>query len=83
MNLFIALKGVAYLNSHNQITWAERTFVHVHLTKIQISLRIPTVWPESSLGAFWIARDATFLHADNKDSDQTAHMSAGTFFLML
>ena len=29
---------------------------------------------ESSLGVFWIAKDAKFLHADNKESDQTARM---------
>ena len=28
--------------------------------------------PDSSLGAFWIAIDAKFLHADNEDSNQTA-----------
>ena len=37
---------------------------------------------------FWIAKDATFFHADNEDSDQTAqndltlrwaHISDGTF----
>ena len=26
------------------------------------------------MGTFWIARDATFVHADNEDSDQTAQM---------
>ena len=25
------------------------------------------------LGAFWITKDAKFRHADNEDSDQTAH----------
>ena len=29
---------------------------------------------KSSLDAFWIAKDAKFIHADNKDSDQTARM---------
>ena len=42
--------------------------------QIQISLRIRTVLSESSLGAFWIAKDAKFLDADNEDSDQTARM---------
>ena len=42
--------------------------------KIQISLRIRAVWSESSLGAFSIAKDTKFLHADNEDSDQTARM---------
>ena len=27
-----------------------------------------------SLDTFWIAKDARFLHADNKDSDQTVRM---------
>ena len=36
--------------------------------KLQISLRICAGWSESSLGDFWIATDATFLHADNKVS---------------
>ena len=29
------------------------------------------VWSESSLGAFRIAKGATFLQSDNEDSDQT------------
>ena len=52
----------------------KRTFVYVRPAKSQISLRIRAVWSESSLGAFWIAKDARFLHADNEDSDQTAQM---------
>ena len=54
------------------------TFGHVRPAKNQISLRIRAVWSESSLGAFWIAKDATFLHAGSEDSDQTAHISEGT-----
>ena len=42
--------------------------------KIQISLRVRAVWSESSLGAFWITKDAKFLHAGNEGSDQTARM---------
>ena len=49
------------------------------------------VWSESALGAFWIAKDATFLHADNEDwsdcadaetdlSLRGARMSEGTSF---
>ena len=52
----------------------KRTFGHVRPVKIQISLRIRAVWSESSLNAFWIAKDAKFLYADNEDSDQTARM---------
>ena len=40
--------------------------------KIQISLRIRTVWSKSSLSAFWIAKQC--LHVDNKDSEQSARM---------
>ena len=50
------------------------TFEHVRPVKIQIRLRIRAVGSESSLGAFWIGKDAKFLHADNEDSDQTARM---------
>ena len=42
---------------------------NVRPAKIQISLRIHVVWSESSLGPFWITKDAKFLHADNEDSD--------------
>ena len=48
------------------------TFAHVSQAKIQISLRIRAGWSESSLGAFWITKDARFFFlVDNKDSDQT------------
>ena len=52
----------------------KRSFGHVRQAKIQISLRIRAVWSESSLGAFWIAKDGMFLQVDNEDSDQTARM---------
>ena len=55
------------------------TFGNVRQEKIQIILRMRAVSSDSSLDAFWIAKDAKFLHADNEDSDQTAHMSEGTF----
>ena len=42
--------------------------------KIQISLRISAVWSESSLGAFRLAKNATFLHEDNEHSNQIAWM---------
>ena len=38
------------------------------------------VCSEPSLGEFWIAIDAKFLHADNKDSDQAARMQDNFFF---
>ena len=52
----------------------KRSSGHVRPVKILIRLRIRAVWSESSLGAFWIAKDAKFLHADNEDSDQSAHI---------
>ena len=48
--------------------------VPVRQAKIQIRLRTRAVWSESSLGAFRMAKDARFIHADNEDSDQTARM---------
>ena len=50
------------------------TLWHVCPAKIQISLPIHSVWSESSLGAFWVAKDAPFLHVDNADSDKTVWM---------
>ena len=44
------------------------------LTEVMRRLNCESL-PESSLGAFWIVKDAKFLHADNEDSDQTARMS--------
>ena len=52
----------------------KHTFRYVHPSNVQIILRIRTVWSEYSQGAFWIAKDAKFLDADNEDSDQTAQM---------
>ena len=49
----------------------------MHPEKIQITLRICASHQNLRLGAFWIAKDAKFLHLDNKDSDQTVHMSEG------
>ena len=52
----------------------QRTFGHMRPANIQIRLRIRAVWSESSLGAFWTAKDAIFLHEDNEVSDQTVRM---------
>ena len=52
----------------------KRTSLYVRPARIQISLRILAVRSDFSLGAFWIAKDAQFLHEDNDDSDQTLHM---------
>ena len=48
--------------------------VTVRPAKTQISLGIRPVWSESSLCAQWLAKDLSFLHADNEDSDQTGRM---------
>ena len=50
-------------------------FKYVRHAKMQIILRNRAVWSESSLGTFWIAKNAEFLLADNEDLDQTARMS--------
>ena len=47
---------------------------YLRRAKIQISVRIRAGWSESSLGAFWIAKDAKFLNAGSEDSDQKARM---------
>ena len=69
------LRGVSSQTSVNMSrnVW-KRTIGRVRSEKIQIRLRSRTVWSESSLGAYWIAKDAKFLHADNEDSHQTAQM---------
>ena len=57
--------------SHNV---RNRTVGLVRLAMIQISLRIHKVWSESSMYACCIAKDAKFLHADNKDTNLTVRM---------
>ena len=52
----------------------KRTFGHENRTKIQISVRMREIWSESSFAAFWIDKNAKFLHVDNEDSDQIARM---------
>ena len=41
-----------------------------------INLHIQAVWQESSQGAFCLAKDAKFLHADNKDWSDCADVQA-------
>ena len=55
-------------------TFAYERPVYERPVKIQIRLRIRAVWSESLLDAFWIAKDAKFLHAVYGDSDQTLQM---------
>ena len=68
------LYNVFFLKNNKRCNVRKRTFSHVRPAKIQISLRIRTVWSETSLSAFWIAKDAKFLHANKEDSNQTARM---------
>ena len=48
--------------------------VIVRPAKTQICLGIRPVWSESSLCAYWVAKDPSFLHADSEDSDQTGRI---------
>ena len=83
------LKSIGkYLSNCSMKTWAIRkhTFRCVHPVKIQISLCIDAFWSESSLGTFWIAKDASFFMCHIKDwSVQTdltlhwTHRSEGIF----
>ena len=50
------------------------TFRHMRPVKIQISLRIRAGWSESSLGAFWKAKDTKFLRANDEESDETVRV---------
>ena len=68
----ILFPGLTILNEPSDIR--KRIFRHVRPTKIQISLCIRAVYAESSLSAFWTAKDAKFLHADNENFNQTARM---------
>ena len=72
----------------------KRAFRHKRPATIQISLRIRAVRSESSLGAFWIAKDAKCHHTVNEGSDQTvcigpdlsllkAHLSEDAFYNFL
>ena len=76
LSSFVNIKIMLRENSDIKISHngRKRTIGHLRPAKIQISLRVRAVWSESSPGAFWIAQDAYFLHADNEDSNQTARM---------
>ena len=52
----------------------KRILGHIRQAKIQISLHIRAVRSEASLGTFWLAKLAKFLHVDNEDSDQIVRM---------
>ena len=65
--MFFVYNGVVPNKIRMGFNVRKLTFGHVRPAKIQMSLHIRTVWSESSLGAFWMAKDAKFLHADNED----------------
>ena len=52
----------------------KHTLGHMRPRKTHVSMCIHAVRPESSLGAFWHAKDAKILHADNEDAVKTAWM---------
>ena len=56
-------------------------FQHVRPAKIQISLRICAVWSEYSQDAFWIAKDAKYLHVENEDWILYIHSYGGKILL--
>ena len=58
-----------HITTHLNRNVRQRTFVNVRPVRIQISLRVRADWSESSLGSFWIAKDAKFLRAYNEDSN--------------
>ena len=59
---------------HSDIYVRKRTCRQVRPVNIQISLRMRTDCSETLLIEYWIAKDAKFLPADNKDSNQTVRM---------
>ena len=60
-DLGICCLDMAEDHFHRSPNVIKLTFRHVHTAIIQISLSIHPVLSESSLGAFWIAKDAKFV----------------------
>ena len=52
----------------------KRTFWHVPITKTQINMRIPAIWSESSLSAWWNYASLAIKNVPSEDSDQPAWM---------
>ena len=73
--VFVCLERYVYLAIYFSHNVRKRSFAHVSPAKIQISLRICAVWSDSSLSAFWIVKNANFLHAANEDCSD--HVCAG------
>ena len=63
-----------FRGDENSRNVGKRTIGHVRPVKIQASLRIRAVWPESSL--VWIAKDAKFLHVNNEYWSDCANVPA-------
>ena len=59
--MFTGNRPVVVYNIKPSLNTSKRLFGHV--------CSIRAVWSESSLGAFWIAKDATSLHTDKENSD--------------
>ena len=78
--VFVMYRPGAHLQMNHNIR--KHTYGHVRPAKIRISLCILTNWSESSLGAFWTAKDAKFLHTDNEHSDQTARRRTSIWILV-
>ena len=62
-------RNIVYKPQHNKTNK-----MSMRPAKTKISLGIRPVWSESLLGAQWIAKDPSVLHADSEDSDQTGRM---------
>ena len=88
-------KTMSYMKTNHKLnaTTPENVFFgHVRPAKIQLSLRIRTVWSESTPGVLWKVQAAKFLHADNDDwsvrggagwyEASLVHMSNGTFLTL-
>ena len=65
---------IAKIFADEPVSENEHSDTNMRPTEIQISLYIRGTWSESSMGQFWIAKDAMFLRADNEDSDKTVRM---------
>ena len=70
--LFVGL--FSYVEDHVSHDASRHAVGYAHPAKIQINMLIRAVGSESSQGAFWIDKNAKFLHAVNEDSNQTARM---------
>ena len=68
--IFLVIKFSVYLNRHAFVMDIIRAATLANVPTDMCAHR--RFRSESWLGTIWTAKDANFLHADNKDSDQTA-----------